>query len=146
MLLQEVSFGTVLVLVVEHNGCLTNAVCNAICVQDDLVVAQQANGRCCYWCVPDNVYKVTFEIGAAVAAVPGHTCCNNCSFAIGGAGGNYAIKTINTNPDAQHSVCAGGSWSVVNCHMFTQAWDVNSMLTDTIHSTSCNRSMWRLDV
>ena len=30
-----------LVLVVEHNGCLTNAVCNAICVQDNQVVANK---------------------------------------------------------------------------------------------------------
>ena len=30
-----------LVLVVEHNGCLTNAVCNAICVQDDQVVVSK---------------------------------------------------------------------------------------------------------
>ena len=40
VLLQEV-FGTVLVLVVEHNGCLTNAVCNATCVQDDQVVVSR---------------------------------------------------------------------------------------------------------
>ena len=30
---------------------------------------QQANGRCCYWCAPDNVYKVTFESGAVAAVV-----------------------------------------------------------------------------
>ena len=51
---------------------------------------EQANGRCCYWCAPDNVYKVTFEIWGGGGGGPGHTCCNCCSFAIGGAGGNYA--------------------------------------------------------
>ena len=56
----------------------------------------QANGRCCYWCAPDNVYKVTFEIWGGGGGGPGHTCCNCCSFAIGGAGGNYAIQTVDT--------------------------------------------------
>ncbi len=77
---------------------------------------QQANGRCCYWCVPNNVYKVTFEIWGGGGGGPGHTCCNNCSFAIGGAGGNYAIRTIDTNPGCQYSVCAGGSWPCGKSH------------------------------
>ena len=36
---------------------------------------EQANGKCCYWCVPDNVYKVTFEIWSGGGGGPGHTCC-----------------------------------------------------------------------
>ena len=27
---------------------------------------EQANGKCCYWCVPDGASKVTFEIWSAV--------------------------------------------------------------------------------
>ena len=53
---------------------------------------EQANGKCCYWCVPDNVYKVTFEIWSGGGGGPGHTCCNCCSFTIGGAGGNMAMR------------------------------------------------------
>ena len=77
---------------------------------------EQANGKCCYWCVPDNVYKVTFEIWSGGGGGPGHTCCNCCSFAIGGAGGNFATKTIDTNPGCQYSVCAGGSWPCGKSH------------------------------
>ena len=43
---------------------------------------EQANGKCCYWCVPDGVSTVTFEIWSGGGGGPGHTCCNNCSFAI----------------------------------------------------------------
>ena len=77
---------------------------------------EQANGKCCYWCVPDNVYKVTFEIWSGGGGGPGHTCCNCCSFAIGGAGGNYASKTIDTNPGCQYTVCAGGAWPCGKAH------------------------------
>ena len=124
------SYNLVQVLVVRHNGYSTNAVCSAICVQEHSGCCQQANGRCCYWCAPDNVYKVTFEIWGGGGGGPGHTCCNCCSFAIGGAGGNYAIQTIDTNPGCQYSVCAGGSWPCGKSHTCGQrAWVVNPMLT-----------------
>ena len=50
---------------------------------------QQANGRCCYWCVPDNVYKVTFEIWGGGGGGPILLVVTTVPFAIGGAGGNY---------------------------------------------------------
>tara|TARA_A200000159_G_scaffold14578_1_gene12080 strand:+ start:25 stop:579 length:555 start_codon:yes stop_codon:yes gene_type:complete len=37
-------------------------------------------------------------------------------FTIGGAGGNYASKTISTSPGCQYSVCAGGSWPCGKAH------------------------------
>jgi hypothetical protein len=77
---------------------------------------EQANGKCCYWCVPDGVSTVTFEIWSGGGGGPGSTCCNYCMFTIGGAGGNYASKTIATNPGCQYSVCAGGSWPCGKAH------------------------------
>ena len=84
----------------------------------------QACGYCCYWCVPANVYKVTFEIWSGGGGSAGHTCCNCCSFAVGGHGGGYAHKTINTQPNCKYTVCAGGSWP----HTPVQVeWDVVHM-------------------
>ena len=77
---------------------------------------EQANGKCCYWCVPDGASTVTFEIWSGGGGGPGSTCCNYCMFTIGGAGGNYASKTIATNPGCQYSVCAGGSWPCGKAH------------------------------
>ena len=48
---------------------------------------EQANGKCCYWCVPDGASTVTFEIWSGGGGGPGSTCCNYCMFTIGGAGG-----------------------------------------------------------
>ena len=45
---------------------------------------EQANGKCCYWCVPDNTYKVTFEIWSGGGGGPRHTCCNCCPSATSG--------------------------------------------------------------
>jgi len=77
---------------------------------------EQANGKCCLWTVPAGVGKVTFEIWGGGGGGPGHTCCNCCSFAIGGFGGNYAIKTIDTVPGCQYTICAGGSWRCSKSH------------------------------
>jgi hypothetical protein len=59
---------------------------------------EQANGKCCLWTVPAEVSTVTFEIWSGGGGGAGHTCCNCCSFTIGGAGGNYASKTISVCP------------------------------------------------
>jgi hypothetical protein len=98
---------------------------------------EQANGKCCYWCVPDNVYQVTFEIWGGGGGGPGHTCCNNCSFAVGGFGGNYAIKTIATNPGCQYSVCAGGSWRCEKSHTCTAGMGCRSYVNGHNLSNFC---------
>jgi hypothetical protein len=77
---------------------------------------EQANGKCCLWTVPSGVTRVTFEIWSGGGGGAGHTCCNDCSFSIGGNGGNYAIVTINTSPGCQYTVCAGGSWPCDKSH------------------------------
>jgi len=77
---------------------------------------QQANGKCCLWTVPASVSQVTFEIWYGGGGGAGHTCCTCCSFTIGGAGGNYATKTISTVPGCQYTVCAGGSWPCAKSH------------------------------
>ena len=74
---------------------------------------EQANGKCCQWTVPTTVSCVTFEIWSGGGGGAGHTCCNCCSFSIGGAGGNYAVKTVAVCPGWTYTVCAGGSWP---CH------------------------------
>ena len=65
---------------------------------------EQANGKCCYWCVPTGVSTVQFEIWSGGGGGPGMTCCNCCSFTVGGSGGNYASKTISTSPNCKYSV------------------------------------------
>ena len=77
---------------------------------------EQANGRCCLWTVPSYVSKVTFEIWSGGGGGPGHTCCNCCSFSVGGSGGNYAIRTVDTRPGCTYTVCAGGSWPCNKSH------------------------------
>lgn len=74
---------------------------------------EQANGKCCLWTVPAKVTRVTFELWSGGGGGPGQTCCNCCSFAIGGMGGSYAVRTITTAPGCQYSVCAAGTWP---CH------------------------------
>jgi len=76
----------------------------------------QANGRCCLWTVPSGVTRVTFEIWSGGGGGAGHTCCNCCSFSVGGAGGSYAIRTVTSAPGCQYTVCAGGSWPCVKSH------------------------------
>ena len=98
---------------------------------------EQANGKCCYWCVPSNVYKVTFEIWGGGGGGPGHTCCNNCSFAIGGQGGYYAIKTIDTNPGCQYTICAGGSWRCEKSHTCTAGMGCRSYVNGYNLSNFC---------
>jgi len=89
-------------------------VCHACARQSGC--CEQANGKCCYWCVPNGASTVTFEIWSGGGGAPGMTCCNCCSFSIGGAGGSYATKTISTSPGCQYSVCAGGSWPCGKAH------------------------------
>ena len=52
---------------------------------------EQANGKCCYWTVPADVSKVTFEIWSGGGGGAGSTCCNYCMHSAGGSGGNYAL-------------------------------------------------------
>lgn len=78
---------------------------------------EQANGKCCLWTVPAKASQVTFEIwsgGGAGAGFPaGSLCTNSATSSLGGAGGNYASKTISVTPGWQYTVCAGGSWPCV---------------------------------
>ena len=77
---------------------------------------EQANGCCCQWTVPCGVTRVTFEMWSGGGGGAGMICCNYCSFSIGGAGGNYAMKTISVTPGWQYTVCAGGSWPCSKSH------------------------------
>ena len=91
---------------------------------------EQANGKCCYWCVPDGVSTVTFEIWSGGGGGPGSTCCNYCMFTIGGAGGNYASKTIATNPYCRNSYVLVAVGLVVKHTLVVQVWDVRVTPTD----------------
>jgi hypothetical protein len=77
---------------------------------------EQANGRCCLWTVPSNVSTVTFEIWSGGGGGAGGTCANCCMYTISGQGGNYAIKTIETCPGCQYTICAGGTWRCEKSH------------------------------
>ena len=98
---------------------------------------EQANGKCCLWTVPSNVNKVTFEIWSGGGGGPGHTCCNNCSFTIGGAGGNYASRTIATSPGCQYTVCAGGAWPCGKSHGCTASMGCRSYVNGHNLSNFC---------
>jgi len=76
----------------------------------------QAYGYCCLWTVPACVTRVVFEMWSGGGGGAGHTCCNCCSFSLGGSGGNYAIKSITTAPGCQYTICAGGSWPCAVSH------------------------------
>ena len=98
---------------------------------------EQANGRCCLWTVPTHTSCVTFEIWSGGGGGAGHTCCNCCSFSIGGAGGNYATKTIATVPGCQYTVCAGGSWPCHYSHTCTAGMGCRSYVTGHNLSNFC---------
>lgn len=97
----------------------------------------QTCGRCCLFTVPAKVTRVTFEIWSGGGAGAGHTCCNCCSFAIGGAGGNYAIKTITTAPGCQYTVCAGGTWNCSKTHTCSASLGCRSYVTGYNLSNFC---------
>ncbi len=76
----------------------------------------QADGYCCLWTVPTGVTRVVFEIWSGGGGGAGMICCNYCSFAIGGGGGNYGMRSISTTPGCQYTICAGGSWPCSKGH------------------------------
>ena len=110
--------------------CCQNCANNGDC-------CEQSNGRCCQWTVPTGVTSVTFEIWSGGGGGAGHTCCNNCSFSIGGAGGNYASKTIVTSPGCLYTVCAGGSWPCEKSHTCTASMGCRSFVTGHNLSNFC---------
>ena len=98
---------------------------------------EQANGRCCLWTVPAGATKATFEIWSGGGGGAGHTCCNCCSMAIGGAGGNYAIRTVDTAPGCQYQICAGGSWPCAKSHTCTASMGCRSFVNGFGLSNFC---------
>lgn len=94
-------------------------------------------GRCCLFTVPSKVCKVTFEIWSGGGGGAGHTCSNCCSFSIGGAGGNYAIKTISTSPGCTYTVCAGGTWPCNKSHTCAAGQGCRSYVTGHNLSNFC---------
>jgi len=97
----------------------------------------QACGMCCQWTVPDKVYSVQFEIWSGGGGGPGMTCSNCCSYAFGGAGGNYAVKQIRTVPGCQYTICAGGSWRCSKSHTCTAGMGCKSYITGYNLSNFC---------
>ena len=78
-----------------------------------------ANGKCCLWTVPANVCCVIFEIWGGGGGGAGMTCCNCCSFTVPGGGGNYAMKSIQTLPGCQYTICSGGTYPCCKSHQCT---------------------------
>jgi len=76
----------------------------------------QACGKCCRWTVPNNTSTATFEIWSGGGGAAGVGCCNCCLNYVSGAGGNYAIRTIDVAPGNNYTVCAGGSWRCSKSH------------------------------
>jgi hypothetical protein len=98
---------------------------------------EQANGKCCLWTVPAAVTSVTFEIWSGGGGGAGMICCNCCGFSIGGAGGNYAVKTIQTVAGCQYTICAGGSWPCAQSHTCAAGMGCLSYITGFNLSNFC---------
>ena len=113
-------FGTVWIF--NERGLCCQACANAGgCVE-------QASGRCCLWTVPDGVTRVTFEIWSGGGGGAGHTCSNCCGHSFGGAGGNYAVKTVEVEQGWEYTVCAGGSWPCSKSHTCTAGMGCRSFV------------------
>ena len=97
----------------------------------------QADGYCCLWTVPAKVTRVTFEIWSGGGGGAGMICCNYCSFSIGGAGGNYGVRTISTTPGSQYTICAGGSWPCNKGHTCGAGMGCRSYVTGCNLSNFC---------
>lgn len=67
----------------------------------------QASGANCVWTVPDGVTSVTFELWGGGGGGPAARCCSGPIS--NGGGGGYAIRTIETTPGCQYTICAGAS-------------------------------------
>ena len=88
-----------------------------------------ASGKCCHWTVPANVCCVVFEIWGGGGGGAGMTCCNCCSFGVPAAGGNYAMKSIQTKPGCQYTICAGGTYPCCHHHGCTSGHGCPSYVT-----------------
>ena len=88
-----------------------------------------ANGKCCHWTVPANVCCVVFEIWGGGGGGAGMTCCNCCSYGQPAGGGNYALKSIQTKPGCQYTVCAGGTYPCCHHHGCTSGHGCPSYVT-----------------
>ncbi len=109
-------------------------------------------GACCLWTVPSKVTRVTFEIWSGGGGGAGNTCSNCCSHAIGGAGGNYATRTVTTAPGCQYTVCAGGAWPCnkshtcnggMGCRSFVNGFGLsNFCVTGGCSGWMCNGDAW----
>lgn len=97
----------------------------------------QACGRCCQWTVPSRASTATFEIWSGGGGGAGNTCCGCCTHALGGAGGNYAIRNISVTPGNTYSVCAGGAWRCSKSHTCTAGMGCKSYVTGTGLSNFC---------
>jgi len=97
----------------------------------------QACGASCTWTVPANVSKAIFEIWSGGGGGPGINCCGTCSFAIGGAGGNYALKSISVTPGDTYTICAGGSWNCARAYGCSASMGCASYVTGNNLSNFC---------
>jgi len=97
----------------------------------------QACGRCCLWTVPSRVSTVTFEIWSGGGGGAGNTCCDCYYRAIGGAGGGYATKTVETRPGCTYTICAGGSWRCSGSHTCSASMGCKSYVTGYNLSNFC---------
>ena len=97
----------------------------------------QACGVSCTWTVPDNVHTVTFEIWSGGGGGAGVSCCNCCWHGQPGAGGNYAMKTLNVTPGDQYVICAGGSWRCSKSHACLAVQGCDSYITGPGLSNFC---------
>lgn len=91
-------------------------------------------GRCCLWTVPAQTVNVTFELWGGGGGGHGGCCCQFANRPA--AGGSYAIRTVQTQPGCQYTICAGGS-TICCCFGCIGGNGYPSFVTGSGISTTC---------
>lgn len=91
-------------------------------------------GKCCLWTLPANKVNITFELWGGGGGGHGGCCCQFPNRPA--AGGSYAIRTIQSTPGCQYTICAGGSTTCC-CHGCIGGNGYPSFVTGSSIPTTC---------
>ena len=113
-----------------------------------------SSGCCCLWTVPSGVKKLHIQLWGSGGNGGGSCSCNRCQHAMGAAGGYYNVKTINTAPGCQYTICAGGVYpcysiecrACFGCSSYVTGYNLSNFCaigghdgySNTAWSTTCN--------
>ena len=72
-----------------------------------------SGGQCCLWTVPSGAVRATFEMWGAGGDGQGSRCCEAPGTMP--TNGSYAVKTVDTVPGCQYTICAAGTGCTACC-------------------------------